>query len=254
MSSETSENAKYGRKVFLLYPHSVVSDALLEVLLKNGYEVYVLDDHKKTHKILKVFNDSILFINIDGKLSERRWGKYIKRIMKDPATKDVRIGVMSYNANRTMINRYLFDPGLPCGFIVLKGEIGKSTDIVLKTLAANEAKGRRRFLRVENPNQAFVNVLIDNSIFVGRIEQISMAGMACYFQDELPVEEGDHLEDVQLLLRGIMRRVPGTVEKMYTRNQIVVQFNIEMEQPTEDAIRDFIHYSLQQEIKKIADG
>ena len=67
-----------GKKVFFLYPHSVIQNEMVIELIRNEYEIYLLFDHMKTVRLLEKYNDSILFINIDEGLMENEWEKYIK--------------------------------------------------------------------------------------------------------------------------------------------------------------------------------
>ena len=158
-----------GRKVFFLYPHSVIRDELIEELLRNEYEVYVLNHHAAALRAIRAYNDAILFINIDEGMSEHSWERYIRRVMENPETENVRIGVLSYNEDRELARKYLIDMMVPCGFVTLRIGIKESMRIVLKTLEANEAKGRRQFLRTKAPNQAHANVELENRIYPGSV-------------------------------------------------------------------------------------
>ena len=109
-----------GKRVFFLYPHSVLQDQLVSKIIEQEYEVYLLSDHVKALKILGVYNDSILFVNIDERLKEKEWEEYIKGIMSSEGTKNVRTGIVSYNENKELAEKYLMDLMVPCGFIRLK--------------------------------------------------------------------------------------------------------------------------------------
>ena len=39
--------------------------------------------------------------------------------MKHDATKSVRIGILTYNEDRILAEKYLLTIGVPCGFVVL---------------------------------------------------------------------------------------------------------------------------------------
>ena len=106
-----------GRKVFLLYPHSVIQDDLIYTLVQSEYEVYRLKDHNRALRILEKFPDSILFINIDERLDESEWEEYIRGIARNPALDSIRIGILSYNNNEELKKKYLMDIGITCGFI-----------------------------------------------------------------------------------------------------------------------------------------
>ncbi len=74
-----------GRKVFFLYPHSVIQNDMITILINHEYEVYTVNDHEKMLKIAKYFPESILFINIDNKLSEQSAATILKMLMVNEA-------------------------------------------------------------------------------------------------------------------------------------------------------------------------
>jgi hypothetical protein len=52
-----------GKKIFLLYPHSVIHDEMPDILIMAGYETYTVQDEKRARKLLEKFPGSIMFIN-----------------------------------------------------------------------------------------------------------------------------------------------------------------------------------------------
>ena len=91
-----------GRKIFFLYPHSVIQDDLVDELIMQGFEIYILRDHKRARKLIERFPGSIMFINIDEKLEEPEWETYIREIQENPSVK-TRLGILSYNTDRVLI-------------------------------------------------------------------------------------------------------------------------------------------------------
>ncbi len=147
MSEISNDNPEImGRKVFFLYPHSVIQNDMFRILIKNEYEVYSIDDHIKMKELSIRFPESILFINIDDKLNENEWESYIKDILSD-TQKISRIGILTYNKDQNLAKKYLMEMMVPCGFICLSLSLEQSAATILKTLMVNEAKGRRKFLR-----------------------------------------------------------------------------------------------------------
>ena len=65
-----------------------------------SYETYTIMDEKKARNLLRMFPGSIMFINIDKGLKEPEWECYIKDLMENEATKDCRLGIMSYNQDK----------------------------------------------------------------------------------------------------------------------------------------------------------
>jgi len=143
------EQPGQGKKIFLLRPHSVIHQEMLDVLIMAGYETYTIINEEKARKLLKKFPGSIMFINIDEGLSEPEWEVYIRQILIDEDTKTCRLGIMSYNQDKSLMQKYLMEISVPCGYIQLKLGLNESTKIILAALEANEARGRRKFIRAE---------------------------------------------------------------------------------------------------------
>ena len=176
----------FGRKVFFLYPHSIIHDELFKIIIENEYEAYILKNYKKAMGILSRYNNSILYINIDTELKEADWIEYVRAIRKNSSTKDVQIGILTFNENKALEEKYLIELGVSCGFIKLKLGLDDSKKIILKILEANEAKGRRKFIRIicENKNIASFNIKTSNSIFSGKVIDVSSVGMVFSFDDD----------------------------------------------------------------------
>ena len=193
-----------GKKIFLLRPHSVIRDDMLDQLIMEGYETYTLLDEAKAAKLLAKFPGSFMFINIDEGLKEEEWENYIRTIQKDPQTKGSRLGIMSYNQDHELMRKYLMELSVPCGYIQLKLGIHESTKIILNALDANEARGKRRHIRVDCQDDisSALNYKGDTGIYHGKILDISAAGIAVMFDKIKDFPPNALLEDVQLRLRG----------------------------------------------------
>jgi hypothetical protein len=244
-----------GRKVFFLYPHSIVRDIVKDII-KQEFEVYVVEDHIRLKKMLVKYRHSIVFINIEERLKEGDWETYLRDILSNPTTQDVGIGVFTYfERSKALTEKYLLELGVNCGYIRLKTDIAKCKDIILKMLEANEARGKRRFVRgVCNPRLDTFNVVIGTSRCSGKVLDISIAGMACQFND-LPrnLEVGTELKDVQLVLRGIHCQVCGKIIRVDRRggdsDVYIILFRAECLTPNiKDKIHSFIHICLQNTI------
>jgi hypothetical protein len=198
--------AAQGKKVFLLYPHSVIKDEMLDILIMGGYETYTVLDEKRARKLLEKFPGSIMFINIDDGLKEKDWEIYIRNIMEEPATKESRLGIMSYNQDRALMQKYLMDMAIPCGYIQLKLGLHESTRIILSALEANEARGRRKYIRAECDDDAYstMNYKDDSGLYQGKIMDISSAGIAAKLEKFVEMPPNSSLPAVQLKLRGGM--------------------------------------------------
>ncbi len=251
-----ARRTEFGKKVFFLYPHGVIRDRLVERIITNEYEVHLTKDHGRLLRLLEQFSDAIVFVNIDDGLSEPEWEEYIRGIMGNEKTSGVRIGILTYYENAELAQKYLMHVMVPCGFIVLKVGIEASTGIILKTLEANEARGRRKFVRVVcgGSHQATFNIKISGTLYNGRIIDISSAGMACTFDEKLNFEVGTQLEDIQLRLKGLICSVSGRLAGVSQEENArsIVIFSDETGEETRRKIRQFVSSTLQDELNNIS--
>jgi hypothetical protein len=193
-----------GKKVFLLYPHSVIHEEMLDILIMSGFATYTLQDHKRAIKILEHFPGSIMFINIDEGMREPEWEVYIRELQENPKTADARLGILSYNQDKALMGKYLMELSVPCGYIQLKLGIQESTKIILNALQANEARGRRKYIRAScaDDNFATMNYKCAEGIFQGKILDISSAGIAVKIPNFPTLPTNSVLREIQMRLRG----------------------------------------------------
>ncbi len=251
----TSDEVKaaWGRKVFFLYPHSVFTDDLFLAILNQEYEVYVVKSHEAAWKITESFPGSILFINIDDVLAEKEWLAWVRKLTTDPVRGQTRVGILTYNQDQELAKRYLMDMQIACGFIQLKQGLAESAQIILKTLEANEARGRRRYVRARcmDPQKSLFNVRHLGKLHTGVILDISAAGMSYRLDRPLALKEKAALDDIQLKLKGVLCRVSG-VHVGITKDgalRNLLMFKQPVPADTKDKIHRFIYHSLQEEME-----
>ncbi|HUX13430.1 MAG TPA: PilZ domain-containing protein [Spirochaetia bacterium] len=205
--------ATTGRKVFFLYPHSVMQEQLIQIIFHAEYEAYLIRDHVKVVRLLADFPDSILFVNIDERIRELDWKIFVEQLMSSPATASVRVGILSYEEDPALVRHYLMKLMAPCGFIKLKIGLAESARILLSVLEVNEARGKRRHVRavLSDESRITFNIKVGHLLVSGLIRDISLAGMACQFDEAQDVAQGTRLSDIQLNLRGAIVRISGTV-------------------------------------------
>jgi len=242
------EQNALGKKIFILYPHSVIQDELLDILIMSGFESYVLHDHKRALKLLEKFSDSIMFINIDEGIDEKEWEVYVRGIQENPKTKNCRLGILSYNTDQQLMQKYLMDIAVPCGYIQLKLGVKESTKIMLSALEANEARGLRKYIRAfcSDDLAATVNVKSSFGFYYGKILDISAAGIAAKFDkfDDLPANT--KIKEVQLKLRGGLVLTDATLIGRRDDNVCIFLFEVPRMNPDHKLIiHRFIKYTLQ---------
>jgi len=255
MENKSSTGAG-GRKVFLLYPHSVVQEKMLDTLIMNGFETYTLRDYKKAFRIMEKFPDSIMLINIDEGLPENEWETYIRGIQKNTKTKDTRLGIVSYNKNQGLMEKYLLELEVPCGYIQLKLSLKESTEIIQNALNANEARGRRQHIRAfcNEGVSATMNYRNNKGLFQGRILDISIAGIAARISGLPDLPSNFRLRDVQLKLHGqlIMTDLILAGQRKDDKNILILLFDPEkLDDDAKTIIHRFIKVILQNFIDNI---
>ncbi|MCL1818142.1 MAG: PilZ domain-containing protein [Spirochaetaceae bacterium] len=242
-----------GRKVFFLYPHSVIQEEMLDVLIMSGYEAYILRDHKKAQRLLEHFPGSIMFVNIDERMPEKEWEAYIREIQQNPKTNSSSLGILSYNTDKALMQKYLMEIAVPCGYIHLKLGMQTSTKILLDALKANEAKGRRKFIRAtcEDDTTATMNYKSpDGAMYYGKLIDISSAGIATRMDKFGDFPPNSRLHEVQLKLRGtlVLTDLILMGNRKGDKNEWIFLFDPKMQTTHKLVIHRFIKQSLQRYI------
>jgi hypothetical protein len=250
-----------GKKVFFLYPHTIIKEIIPEIV-RQEYEAYILEDHQLALKILAKHKDSILFVNIDEILNDEEWQQYVSSLIKNPSTKTSRIGILTYyKKEKEIAEQYLIKIGVQCGMVKIKMAPEKCLQTLLKTLEANEARGQRKYVRALcNEKLDLFNVIWKEQRFRGRLLDLSIAGMACFFNEHgLKLPAGTVLSNIQLVLRGVSCIISGRILKVLHqengRELYVIMFESSTIKPEiEQKIHSFIFQRLQEAIKQEIDA
>jgi hypothetical protein len=254
----SQDNSNIGKRVFFLHPHSVIQNEMIDEIIAHEFEVYLISDIPKTLKLMEKYPDSILFINIDEGQEESAWEQYIQSIIKNETMSDVRIGILTYNNDPDLARKYLMDIGVQCGFIKLSLGLQESTDIILRALSANEAKGRRKYVRakITDPGSAGFNVNAKGMTRNGHVLDISSVGMAVSFDGDSDLEIRSQLPDIQLRLRGILTMVSGVIlgNRSDDSSVYVVLFTGKTPDQSRLKIRTFVFQTLQNNIERELTG
>ncbi len=241
------------KKVFFLYPHSVIQQELVKDLVANEFEVYLVADHEKLRVAVPEFEQPIVFINIDENMQQDEWQNFIEEMINS-SDNTAQVGIVTYNEDPSLAQYYLMELMIPCGFIKLKLGLDQSREIILKTLEANEAKGRRKYLRMdcwEYKNTEF-NVSVQGRLCNGKIRDISSVGMAFIFDDDISLSKNTVVSDIQLKLKGKIARVSGPVigARVIPEGTVyVLIFDKRTDPSTKSRIHTFIHEALQEQIQ-----
>jgi hypothetical protein len=244
-----AQNETLGKKVFFLYPQSVIQDSLLDTLIMNGFEAYTIHNHERARLLLTHFPRSIMFINIDQGLAEKDWEAYVRNIQEDPVVKESQLGILSYNTDQDLMRKYLMDLGIPCGYIQLKLGLQASTNIIIAALQANEARGRRQHIRAFCGDDPFatMNYKGPDSMHYGKLVDISSVGMAVKFDRPLTMPVNSLLRSIQIKLRSTLIMTDGILIGVRTADPRVrvLLFAPQMSQEDKLALHHYIKERIQ---------
>jgi len=251
MEQQENNELDLGKKVFFLYPPSVVRDDLIKRLLEQEYEVYMLKDIATASNLLRQYPNSIVYINLDIGLSEYEWEKWIKELIENPVTKTVGIGILTYNSDERLQKKYLLEIGIQYGFIKLKLGLEESTRILLATLKASEVKGRRKYVRANctHDTVSSLNIREGAVTSIGKFSDISAVGFSCILDPDPQFKKNTLLHDVQLKLKASLLKteviVFGSRVDSDQKTVYVMLFTKSLDNIAREKIRTYIQIALQ---------
>ena len=212
-----------GVKTFFVVPDlSVMPEDFLPNFFLKGFEAYYLLDDQyldipaKIRILFSLFPELIIFINTDRKLGNLDWRSYIKQIQNEYEER-ARIGVLygkhiSEETRRQMEKIYLYDIGINCGCIPIEYRKASNLGLLLGVLTANQANGRRRYLRAICGETCELNFMHERVRLEGRILDVSISHFSCEFRGPDPeLKMYEKATDIQLKLAGIICTVDAVL-------------------------------------------
>lgn len=206
-------------KTFFVAPDpSIVSENFLESAFLNGYESYSVPHDlggklgKKVGVLIDTFPETLVFFSIDRKGDLQAWGRFLGTIQASRPGRS-RIGVLyhrpeSLTDDKKIKEMFLLEIGLTGGCIPLHSSTSKNQSLLLNVLAANQAAGRRKLIRMNCGPSFKINFLRDNQKVEGILMDLSISHFSASFGDSDPGwEVGTKVRDVQLCLTGILLMV-----------------------------------------------
>ena len=250
MSSTNSVSDIVGKKIFFLYPTAVVQNRIINELVQQEYEVYIARDKDALRRVLRKYPDSIVFVDIEEKMSEKEWEVWIMSVMNAPDTKDVSIGIVTANEDEQIKRKYSLAVKVKCGYTVLKFDLDKTIRSIIDVLQTVDAKGRRKFIRAttEKETNTTLNLPLHGMFVHGQIKDISVVGISCSLEGNPEITKNTLFKDIQVKLQSNLLKVEGIVfgsrmdgkEKVY-----VLLFTQRIDPEIRTRIRKYIQSNLQ---------
>jgi len=237
-----------GSKIFFLYPTNSIQSQLIDELIQQEYEAYTAKDHSRLSFALKKYPASVVFINMDERMPEPEWEKWITNHMKIiPALK---FGIFSSANDEELKDKYINKIKITCGFMMLKHDMSYSIDKVLEALETSNVKGRRKYLRAcaEGDSKSTMNLPFNDEYIKGNIIDISVVGISCVLERDTDLKKNSLYKDIQIRLQSTLIKVDVVIlgsrenngEKMY-----VMLFTQRTDPETRVKIRKYIQQNLQ---------
>jgi hypothetical protein len=203
------ETGALGKKIFFLHPPPVLTE-VVDQLARQEFEVYLTRSHEKLRRSVASFPDAIVFVNLDDGLDEAGWLRYVKGLRAEAPA--VGIGVITLNDDARLREHYLMNLQIQCGFVILKIGASKTAEILAKTLEANEARGRRKFVRALcAPGTGQCAMDHEGATLSAELTDLSSAGMAIRFEGGESVKVGSVLRDIALIIKGKRLLASGVI-------------------------------------------
>ncbi|MCL2801222.1 MAG: pilus assembly protein PilZ [Treponema sp.] len=237
-----------GKKVFFLYPTASVQNQVITELTQHEIEVYIAKDHMRLLRVLKKYNSSIVFINIDESIQEAEWEKYILTIRN--TAPNVNVGIFSSSSDEELKAKYIEKLKITCGFMTLKLDMSRAGKKIMDILGVMNVKGRRKYLRasLERESTATMNMPFNGDFINSAIKDISVVGISVVFEHDPGLKKNALYKDMQIRLQSMLIKVEAVVfgsrenlgEKIY-----VLLFTQRIDPDVRVKIRKYIQSNLQ---------
>lgn len=215
------QEIRKGIKTFFMNADSSLTfdDGQLQVLFQGGFEVYPLPETRlipieaQVDSLMGLFNELIIFFNVDSQLPEGDWPSLLRRL-SDRHGDQIRLGVFHHEFDAQRRARleqfYLLEARVQAGCIYV-GQ-GKRPDFpkLKLVLMANEANGRRKAIRMSCTGR--LNFVVKEKRYEARVIEISVSHFLCVFKGGDPgFESSVRFRDVQLMVGGPVVNVDAVV-------------------------------------------
>lgn len=251
MSSNIKTGA--GRKVFFLFPERLLAQGLIDKVVRNQYEAYVISNPEKIGPVMEAFPGSLFILDPQGASCPNNWDDGLKNWLSLKGIGDCRFYVVDLEQEEQF---ELADSSASVFSLSIGADKVQNTGTILHILDESSAMGQRKFIRFGNfgVTIAECSIEVEGQLEEGFVHDISAAGLSCSFQKELKLARGTKIVSLITKLEGrefsfsgevsLIRNIDGKpiYVIMFDRRSIVHQ---------REALEDFIYYSLQQKMDSI---
>lgn len=241
------------RQIFFLYPSRHIEATVVYEIIKQEFEVFVLQHYSQLSKVCRLVKNPLVYINVDINPRGLNWNDFISEILSthDKDMIEIRLLTSGDKAD-TGINFKL-------PVISLSSGVQACAAAILKELQLIEARGRRKYVRahIDDPHRASFSLKKGGTMYTGSILDISTNGMACTFQKNLQLMVDSYVSDLQLRLDGVVMSVAGKVVALRSGevSVYVILFDYKVTYKYREKIQYFVYHTqqrlLQNELKNV---
>jgi len=244
-----------GKKIFFLHPSALVQNQVISELAQEEFEVYILKDEEKLKQAIGIYPNSIVFASINETMKETAWDELIRNIMGDPKNDSVKVGIIASTNNDEIKQKYVEHYKVPCGFTVIKSDFTEAVRQLITILNGVDAKGRRKFIRLlmDKDSKTTINLPVNGTYINGIINDISVVGFSCVFDEDPKLTKNSLLGDIQIRLQSQLIKVEGIVFGSRAEGDVisyVVLFSKRIDPSVRTKIRKYIQSCLQHNMEK----
>jgi hypothetical protein len=197
-----------GKKVFFLCPSAVIQNTIVQELIQQEFEVYVVKDPPVMLKGLKKYPGSVIFVNLNEGLDIPRWEGWVRSVL---GSKEASVGILTGIGDEELQKKYVTEMGVQCGFTVIKSDVNPAIRQILENLYRVNAKGRRKYLRAALETGATINLPMNGAFINGIIKDISTVGFSCVLDQNPVIAKNILFQDIQVKLQSQLLKVEGIV-------------------------------------------
>ena len=251
-----ADKSIYGRKVFFIAPSVAFEQQVLERLRLMEYEVYAIDDYRKTKSLLRKNADSICFCIAESQLSTRGWHNFIKSFEEENVFDPLDMGVIMHKLNDEKQANFEAGLQLDAGILDMNQDSEVLFHEIVRAMDAKNAKGMRKYVRANcfNEPQADLLWLKDNRMFKLKIIDISSVGIAAKLSpgqaNAIGVEQ--IIEGVTLNLKNTQVGVDIKISAIKSAGDfllVVIMFTATTTPDSINKIRAYIAENLQETLR-----
>lgn len=247
-----SDEMIYGRRVYFLCPHDAVRNDLVFDIIRNEFEVYVLDDPDVAKEIV-AGTSSILFVNIDATEPKVDWQEYLIDLKARESFSRVGVGVITGRTDRDVRRLYIMEIGVDCGVVTLKPQLHNVAHVIMEILRSNDAIGRRNAVRVNCADDPEIRcrLVTSEDTLEARVLNLSSQGLACGEFSPRPPKPQEYFKAIELSLHGKEVRLSGRHFDMRPEDGDplhVILYDRAVEPDEREKVHRFVQQSLQSNV------